>query len=147
MRALRRIATPASVAVALGGCTYPFDDYLPRTTDAGLAANRPDTTPEPRDGGATSGRDSGVFEVEDADANAADTTADVAPETSVEADTAATDTATAADSAIADTATTADTLVAEDTHAVPEDAPVDTCACIKIAGGRCKEWWPPGCGD
>jgi hypothetical protein len=58
MRALRRIATPASVAVAISGCTYAFDDYLPQKTDAGLSTNQ-DVTPD------TEPVDSAVIEVAD----------------------------------------------------------------------------------
>jgi hypothetical protein len=115
MRALRRIATPASVAVAIGGCTYPFDDYLPQKTDAGLSTNaKPDTAPEPD---TSPPLDSGVFET------LADTTID---EDTEPADTYA-----------------ADTYVEEDTA---NDAPADTCACVKYTGGKCREWSPPGCG-
>lgn len=40
MRALRRIATPASVAVVLTACTHDLDDYYRSArTDAGLATN------------------------------------------------------------------------------------------------------------
>ena len=59
MRALRRIATPASVAVAIGGCSYPFDDYLPQRPDAGPATNATATPQTPEDTGTV---DSGVFE-------------------------------------------------------------------------------------
>jgi hypothetical protein len=63
MRALRRIATPASVAVAIGGCSYPFDEYLPQRPDAGPATNATATPQTPYDtGGEDTSRDSGVFE-------------------------------------------------------------------------------------
>lgn len=41
MRALRRLATPASVAVALGGCTFPLDEFQapPARDDAALSTN------------------------------------------------------------------------------------------------------------
>ena len=40
MRALRRIATPASVAAVLGGCAFPVDDFRPPSrADAGLTTN------------------------------------------------------------------------------------------------------------
>jgi len=41
MRALRRIATPASVAVALTGCALPVDDFKAPSgkADAGLTTN------------------------------------------------------------------------------------------------------------
>ena len=40
MRALRRVATPASVAVVLGGCALPVDDFkAPARTDAALTSN------------------------------------------------------------------------------------------------------------
>ncbi len=40
MRALRRIATPASVAAALTGCSFPIDDYkAPARSDASLSTN------------------------------------------------------------------------------------------------------------
>jgi len=119
MRALRRIATPASVAVALGGCTYAFDDYLPQKTDAGLSTNAdappepsPDTEVEDDTLDASPPIDSGTFEIGEEDTAPPEDTRMV------------------------------DTLVAEDS-----DAPVDTCACTKYAGGKCREWSPPGCGE
>ena len=118
MRALRRIATPASVAVALGGCTYAFDEYLPQKTDAGLSTNH-DATPEPREDTALVGevaRDSGTFEISVEDTR---------------------DTSPAEDTFVADT------FVADDTT----PPPVDACACTKFVGGKCREWSPPGCGD
>jgi len=40
MRALRRVATPASVAAVLGGCALPVDDFKePARTDAALTTN------------------------------------------------------------------------------------------------------------
>lgn len=40
MHALRRIATPASVAVVLGGCALPVDDFkAPAKADAALTTN------------------------------------------------------------------------------------------------------------
>jgi hypothetical protein len=68
MRALRRIATPASVAAVLSGCTYAFEDYLPQATDAGLITMK-DASPRDGDieesGSVDTGItivDSGVFE-------------------------------------------------------------------------------------
>jgi hypothetical protein len=105
MRALRRIATPASVAVALGGCSYPFEEYLPQKTDAGLTTNADAANKQPEE--EEDARDSGAFEV-----------------------------------SVEDTFVP-DTFAAEDTKPPPEDA----CACTKLAGGKCREWSPPGCGD
>jgi len=120
MRALRRIATPASVAVAIGGCNYPFDDYLPQQTDAGLTTNATSTPQRPEDTGTLEDttRDSGVYE-----------------------------TAVAEDTTVPDTEEP-DTFVPE--VAVDTAMPEDTrppCTCVKYAGGKCREWSPPGCGD
>ncbi|MBI2390855.1 MAG: hypothetical protein HYV09_14790 [Deltaproteobacteria bacterium] len=144
MRALRRIATPASVAVVIGGCTYPFDDYLPQKTDGGLATNaRRDTAPDPAappDGGdegagsedeTSAPRDSGVFDTAADASDPADAALASSADTSAPADT------------FGDTFVAEDTFVPKDTAAEPKDA----CTCVKIAGGKCKEWSPPGCGD
>ena len=58
MRALRRVATPVSVAIVLGGCLHPLDEFqAPSSTDAALSTNGTtngdaafgslDTRPEP----------------------------------------------------------------------------------------------------
>ena len=40
MRALRRVATPASVVAVLGGCSLPVDDFKePSRSDAALTTN------------------------------------------------------------------------------------------------------------
>lgn len=53
MRALRRIATPASVAVALTACTHDLDDYTRSAkSDAGLATNADAADEQPDDSGA-----------------------------------------------------------------------------------------------
>lgn len=128
MRALRRIATPASIAAVLSGCTYGFDEYLPRATDAGLTTNQDsivDETPPIV-------VDSGVFETASPiDSATPDAASETPPDTAI------------ADTSVAET--TADTFVAD-------TAPVDTgkadaCACVKFAGSKCKDWSPPGCGD
>lgn len=116
MRALRRIATPATVAVALGGCTHPVDEFhAPASNDAALTTNGD---------AAYASYDSGVVPP-----------ADAAPEEDTQG-VELSDSAPAIDDA------TSDAVVVYDDSG---DASSTSCVCVKQLGGKCKEWSPPGC--
>jgi hypothetical protein len=143
MRALRRIATPASVAAVLTGCTYQFDDFLPRATDAGLSTNADAAANDRGDGGAVDGivasdTFDGVADTEAADSSPADTFV---------VDTSVNDTLVAEtlDAPIEDTAI--EDSFSPDTAPADTYVPPDACVCVRYTGAKCREWSPPGCGD
>jgi hypothetical protein len=52
-------------------------------------------------------------------------------------------TPTAGDGGVSDSAAAKDAAL----DSVAADSAGDACTCTKFAGGKCREWNPPGCGN